>query len=129
AITEAIDVDGIKFVLVGGDLAGKSATCKYIFRKYYELGLRPILLTGSDFKNNLSEEFLKKLLNEKLAAQYSKSCAFNGKDGSKFILIVDDFHKATKGKHRYWSKLIQNLDSLCKNIVLTGSQLMPIENI
>lgn len=128
-ISDAIDVDGIKFVLIGNDLAGKTANCKYLFKKYYHFGLRPVLLKGSDFNNNIRTDSLIKLINERLSEQYEKFSEFDLGEGSEFVLIIDDFHKATKGKNRYWARLIQNFDSLCPNIIISGSTLMPIETL
>ncbi len=128
-ISDAIDVDGIKYVLIGNDLAGKTANCKYLFQKYYQFGLRPVFLRGSDIKSNIRVDTLEKLINDKLSEQYEKYDALNKEEGREFVLIIDDFQKATKGKHRYWARLIQNLDSLCPNIIISGSPLMPIENL
>jgi len=128
-ISDAIDVDGIKFVLIGDDLAGKTSNCKYLFQKYYLFGLKPVFLKGTDIKSNIGVDTLEKLINNKLSEQYEKYDVIDKTGGREFVLIIDDFQKATKCRHRYWARLIQNLERLCSNIIVSGSPLMPIENL
>lgn len=129
ALSDAIDVDGIKYVLIGNDLAGKTATCKYLFQKYFRFGLTPVFLKGSDIKNNIRIDALQKLINEKIEEQYERPFAFSPDQGKEYIFIIDDFQKASKGKNKYWATLINNLDTLCPNLIISGSNLMPIESL
>lgn len=128
-VTNAIDVDGIKIALLGNDLSGKSTSCKYLYNKFFELGLYPVLINGSDIGSNIRPESLQKLIEAKISEQYEVPFKLSDIDEDRAIIIVDDFHKATKGKNRYWPIFMSNLEGLFKHIVLTGNAMMPIENI
>ena len=128
-LTDAIDEDGAKYVFLGNDLAGKSANCKYLFQKYFELGLYPVLLKGSDIGSNIRPETLQNIVEQKISEQYEVPFSLSEIDASKVIVIIDDFHKATKAKNRYWPALMKNLESLFQHIILTGNSLMLIENL
>lgn len=128
-LTDAIDVEGTKFAFLGNDSAGKSANCKYLFQKYFELGLYPVLISGSDVGSNIRSETLKNLIEEKIADQYEVPFKLSEIDDTRVIVIIDDFHKATKGKNRYWPSLMKNLEELFHHIVVTGNSLMLIENL
>ncbi len=128
-ITEAIDVDGTKFIFLGNDSSGKSASCKFLFHKYFELGLYPVIISGSDVGSNIRLETLQNLIEQKISEQYEVSFNLSEIDDTRVILIIDDFHKATKGKNRYWPALMKNLEELFHHIILTGNSLMPIENL
>ena len=41
-LSDAIDLEGIKYVFLGEELAGKTASIKYIFQKYFDQNLIPI---------------------------------------------------------------------------------------
>ena len=127
-LTDAIDVDGIKFLFVGNELAGKTTTCKFLFDKYFNQGLLPILLKGAEINNYHSENLIK-LLENKISDQYYIPFSFSDFNKNRYLIIIDDFHKSTKGKNKYWHTLIKNLELISDNIIITGSNLMPIENI
>ncbi|GAB2777677.1 hypothetical protein GCM10027275_21080 [Rhabdobacter roseus] len=128
-LTSAIDVEGIKFVFVGHDLAGKSANCKYLFQKYFELGLYPVLINGTDFGSNIRHEVIQNIINNKISEQYETSFQLSEIDITRVIIIIDDFHKSTKGKNKYWPVLMNNLEKVYSNIIITGNALMIIENL
>lgn len=128
-LTDAIDVEGTKFAFLGNDSAGKSANCKYLFQKYFELGLYPVLISGSDVGSNIRPETLQNLIEEKIAEQYEVPFKLSEIDDTRVIVIIDDFHKATKGKNRYWPALMNNLEELFHHITVTGNSLMLIENL
>lgn len=127
-LTDAIDTYGIKFLFVGNELAGKTTACKFIFIKYFNQGLLPILIKGAEI-NNYHTDSLIKLIENKISDQYYIPFSYTDFNKLRFLIIIDDFHKSTKGKNKYWYTLIKNLESLVGNIIITGSNLMPIENI
>jgi hypothetical protein len=129
-LTNSIDVAGTKLAFIGNDSAGKTANSKYLFLKYfYELGLYPVLFSGSDFGSNVRKETIIKLIEEKISEQYESPFYLSEIDSSKVIIIIDDFHKATKGKNRYWHLLMSNIEELVGNIIVTGSHVMLMENV
>lgn len=128
-LTDSIDAEGIKFAFLGNDSAGKSANCKYLFQKYFELGLYPVLVSGVDFVSNIRTEILHNIIEQKISEQYEIPFKLSDIEHTRVIVIIDDFHKATKGKNRYWPALMKNLESLFQHIIVTGNSLMPIENL
>jgi len=128
-ILNAIDVEGFKYVLIGNDTSGKTANAKYLFSKYFQFGLTPILIQGSEINNNIRIDALKKQIELKSAEQYTRPLKINDDGKSNLVIIIDDFHKATKGKNKYWTTLMGNLESICPNIIITGNSLMPLETL
>ena len=128
-ITDTSYEEGIKIALIGNDLSGKTAACKHIYYKYFDLGLYPVLLNGNDVGSNIRSETLKNIVEQKIEEQYETAFTLNQIDINKVIIIIDDFHKATKGKNKYWPTLMKNLETVFNNVVITGSTLMPIENL
>lgn len=128
-ITNVINAEGDKFVFLGNDLAGKTANCKYLFQKYFKLGLYPVFLKGTDIGSNIRPEALQNIIEQKISEQYEIPFKLSEIDSTKVILIIDDFHKATKGKSRYWPALMKNIEGLYKHIIVTGNSLMLIENL
>lgn len=128
-LTNAIDYEGIKFVLIANESAGKTANCKNLFINYFNSGLLPILLKGTEINNNIRSEAILKIVEDKIAEQYEVPFKIDYFLKDRYILIIDDFHKAAKGNSKYWSTLTKNIRSEFKNIILTGNSLMPIENI
>ena len=128
-LTDTIDVTGTKIAILGNDSAGKTANCKYLFQKYFDLGLYPVLMKGSDIGSNIRPENLLVTIEQKVVEQYEVPFKISEIDSSRIIVIIDDFHKATKGKNRYWPALMQNLEKLFDNIIVTGNSLMLIENL
>jgi len=120
-LTDAVDVDGIRYFISGHSTSGKSSLAKFMFKRYfYEHNMIPILLDGMDFNQNLRADHLASTIQKKLSEQYeSLSCSFcQDDDNCQFVLIIDDFQKATKGNPRYWSVFIRNLESIAKHIIV-----------
>lgn len=128
-LTDAIDVEGTKLAFLGNDSSGKSANCKYLYQKYFELGLYPVLISGLDIGSNIRQDTLLNLIEQKISEQYEIPFKISEIDKSKVIVIIDDFHRTTKSKNRYWPALMKNLEELFHHIILTGNSLMPIENL
>jgi len=128
-LTDAIDAEGSKFVFIGNDSAGKSANCKYLFQKYFDFGFYPVLINGADVDSNIRPEKLQKIIENKIAEQYAIPFLLSEIDITKVFVIVDDFHKATKGKNKYWAPLMKNLEDIFIHIIITGNSMMPIENL
>lgn len=128
-LTNAIDQNGIKYAFLGNDLSGKSANCKYLFEKYFTLGLYPILLNGTDIGSNIRPEILRNIIEQKIPIQYEHQFSLSEIDPSLVVIIIDDFHKSTKGLNRYWPILMKNLESSFQHLIITGSPLISIENL
>lgn len=131
-VEELIDTDpeeGIKFVFLGDNLSGKSSLCKYLYREYYIRNYLPIYLEGSSIKHNIRTGDLKKTFAKKFQQQYNTIQDFHSIESDRFIIIIDDFHKSTKGRQDFWVPLIRNINSEYRNLIIAGDKLMPIETI
>lgn len=123
------EYDGIKIVLSGNDVSGKTSNCKYLFNKYYQFGFIPVLLKGNEFNENIRKESLETTINKFLNTQYIKQFRIANLKPENLLIIIDDFHKSCKGKSRYWTALINNLIEITPNIILTGNTVMTLENV
>ena len=52
-------------------------------------------------------ETLQNLIEERISEQYEVPFNLTEIDNTRLIVIVDDFHKATKGKNKYWPALMK----------------------
>ena len=128
-LISALEVQGTKYVLIGDDSAGKTATVKFLFRSYFNYGLIPIIIDGSDINNNIRSEAIVKLAESKIIQQYETPFELKDFHKDRFIIIIDNFHKAAKSNNKYWPVLMKNIESQFINIIVTGDTVMPIENI
>jgi hypothetical protein len=126
-LNDAIDFDGIKNVFLGDELAGKTASCKYNFQKYFNQNMLPIIINGEEINNNIKIEIIEKIIEKNIVNQYSVPFLLSEINYDDVIIIIDDFHKSAKGFNKYWHTLIRNLESKFKNIILTGIPLMTID--
>lgn len=128
-LSSAIDQEGIKYLFIGYDLSGRSASCKYLYIRYLNLGLFPVLLNGKDFNNNITPKAIIRSVNKAIESQYETKFVVEEIDSTQLLVIIDDFHKSAKGNSRYWPTLMKNLETIFPNLILTGTPLMPLENI
>lgn len=127
-LTSAIDVDGILYNIMGGESSGKTALCKYIFQRYYNYELYPILINGADINTNIRKDNILKIITDKITEQYEQISILPTNEKSnneQFILIIDDFQKAAKGNDKYWKLLVSNLEALFTNIIVIGDIVLP----
>lgn len=120
-LSDAIEADGIRYLITGNESAGKTSLAKYFFNKYYQMNLVPVLLNGMDFNTDLRKDRLLNIIQKKIAYQYSSvKDPFTGdKDKNHdYLLIIDDFDKAAKGNASYWHVLTHNLESLAEHIII-----------
>jgi hypothetical protein len=127
-LSEAIDIDGFKYVLLGNDAAGKTANMKYLYMRYFNLGLTPVLLNGKDI-NGIRVDAIRSLIDRKLAEQYQGAVSLEKVKSDELVLLIDDFQKAAKGKNRYWPPLIKAIESITNKAAITGNSLMPIKSL
>jgi hypothetical protein len=128
-LTGAIDVDGIRYVIIGNESAGKTTAAKFLFRNYFNYGLLPILVKGNEFNNNIRTDAIRKIVESKIAEQYDEPFYLKDFHNDRFLIIIDDFHKAAKGNNKYWSALMANVQKAFSHVIVTGNTLMPVENV
>lgn len=128
ALTNAIDLDGILYNIVGGESSGKTSLCKYIFKRYYYHELYPILIDGSDINSNIRKDNIIKIINDKITIQYEQITihpTIDKSNNNQFLLIIDNFQKSAKGNDKYWKLLVANLESLFSNIIIVSDMISP----
>ena len=131
-LTSALDADGILYNISGGESSGKTALCKYLFKRYFNHNLFPILLSGSDINSNIRPDNIIKVINDKIGKQYSSisaSISLEKSNNERFILIIDDFQKSAKGNDKYWKLLVSNIESLFSNIIIVGDISVPNDEL
>lgn len=119
-LSNAIDADGIKYFISGNEASGKSSLAKFLFNKYFQLNLIPVLLDGMDFNNELRKEKLVSIIRKKIEYQYAtvKNPFVGEKDKNEdYILIIDDFQKSAKGNASYWHVLNHHLDNMVRHVI------------
>lgn len=119
-LSNAIEADGIRYLISGNEASGKSSLAKFLFNKYYQMSLIPVLLNGMDFNIDVRKDKLLAIIQQKIKEQYTsvKTPFTEDKDkNTDYLLIVDDFHRATKGNANYWHVLTHNLESLARHII------------
>ncbi len=119
-LSDAVEADGIKYLISGNEASGKSSLAKFFFNKYYQLNLVPVLLDGMDFNSDLRKDKVLSIIRKKIASQYASVKTPFGDDKSKnedYLLIIDDFHRSAKGNAMYWHVLLHNLESLTGHII------------
>lgn len=126
-LTDAVEAEGIKYVLLGNELSGKTAACKYIYGKYFNQSLIPVLISGEEISSNIKIETIEKIIVKNIAIQYDAPFSITSINSENILLIIDDFHKSAKGINKYWHTLIKNIEKRYKNIIVTGSPLMTID--
>lgn len=132
-LTNAVDVDGIKYLISGSTTSGKTSLAKYMFKRYYyEQNMIPVLFDGMDFNNNMRTEHLVSVIQNKLKEQYSSlndQFSSDKEKNNQFVIIIDDFQKVTKGNARYWSVFIKNLESIAYHIIAFADSQIGITDI
>lgn len=116
--------DDIKYLILGDEISGKTALCKYIFKRYFDLNKIPILLSGEDISSNIRKDKIIEIITHKLQNQYTnvnKYIQKTVKGNDEFIVIIDDFHKSAKGKDKHIPTLMSNLEGLFSNIIIVSN--------
>lgn len=119
-LSNAIEAEGIRYLISGNEASGKSSLAKFFFNKYYQMGLIPVLLNGMDFNADVKKEKILSIIRQKIKQQYAnvRIPFTDDKENNKdYLLIVDDFHRAAKGNANYWHILNHNLESLAVHII------------
>jgi hypothetical protein len=127
-VADAEYKDGIKYVMLGEDCSGRTTICKYLFQRYYSQGYLPILLHASEI-NNLRTDAIEKLVSRIFKNQYNTSYTSASYPKEKILLIVDDFHKIPNKNREFWGILVKNINEAFRNVIITGSTLMPLESV
>ena len=119
----------IRIIFSGSENIGKTALLKICFQKLYEKNLIPILIEGHQIKSTSPEDF-STLLKKRFLEQYDSEDIedFTQLDKSKLVIIIDDLNRV-RINLRYRARLLENLISNFPNIIISGNELMSLEDI
>jgi GTPase SAR1 family protein len=118
----------LKIVIYGDDSSGKSTLCKWYYKKLYDDGYVPILISGKDFKDVQLEKIIKNVQHE-FFKQYQNVPFSDIKsiDDDRIILIIDDFHKVHFSESKYKANLLSNINRAFSNVIIVCHDIMKFE--
>ena len=119
----------IRIIFSGTENIGKTSLLKNCFTILHLQGFVPLLIDGHKIKSTSIDD-LKKLFLKTFFEQYTSTSPedFNQLDKSKLVIIIDDFNR-TKINLKYKAKLLQNLNTHFSNLIISGNELMSLEDI
>jgi hypothetical protein len=119
----------IRVIFSGSENVGKTSLLKTCYSKLHFKGFVPLLIEGYEIKSTSIEE-LKKLFLKAFFEQYTSTSKedFEQLDKNKLVIIIDDFNR-TKINLKYKARLLQNLNSNFSNLIISGNELMSLEDI
>jgi hypothetical protein len=119
----------IRIIFSGTENIGKTSLLKNCFTKLHLQGFVPLLIDGHKIKSTSIDD-LKKLFLKCFFKQYTSTSQedFNQLDKSKLVIIIDDFNR-TKINLKYKARLLKNLNSHFSNLIISGNELMSLEDI
>lgn len=119
----------IRFIFSGSENIGKTSLLKTCYSKLHLQGFVPLLIEGHEIKSTSIED-LTKLFLKTFFEQYNSTSQedFEQLDKNKLVIIIDDFNR-TKINLKYKARLLQNLNSNFSNLIISGNELMSLEDI
>ncbi len=119
----------IRILLSGSENIGKTSLLKITFANLHSKGFVPVLIDGHKIKTTSVEDF-KKLIVSHFLNQYESSDKEDvlQLNMEKLVIIIDDFDK-TSLNSKYKGKLISNLINNYTNLIISGNELMSLEDI
>lgn len=119
----------VRLLLSGSENIGKTSLLKITFTNLHSKGFVPVLIDGHKIKSTSVEEFKKLVVNHFLN-QYDSTDKEDilQLNVDKLVVIIDDFDK-TSLNSKFKGKLISNLINTYTNIIISGNELMSLEDI
>lgn len=119
----------IRVVFSGSENIGKTSLLKQCYITLHQKKFVPVMIDGHKIKSTNIEE-LNKLLINSFFEQYNSTEKedFNQLNRNNLVIIIDDFNRA-KVNIKYKGRLLHNLITSFKNIIITGNELMSLEDI
>ena len=103
--------DEATFLLEGESQIGKSALLNMLFQRFYKKGFYPLLLNGSDIKN----DNIDRILHQSFIKQYNSiegaEDRFKQLPKGKKVLLLDDMHTCSMGESKR-QNLLQHISDL-----------------
>jgi len=128
-ILSTLSQDHNYILLLSDEETGKTALCKMLFKNYCKLTYVPIYIDGSGIKDSDIDKF-QKLVKQCFSNQYSSYILerFNQLEKHKKVLIIDNYDNVKLNP----KNLVSLTNDICKiydNVIITGNELMQIEEI
>ncbi|MBA3648649.1 MAG: metallophosphoesterase [Chitinophagales bacterium] len=119
----------IRLLLSGAENIGKSSLLKVTFSHLHSKGFVPVLIDGHRLKTTIINDFNKIAL-QHFFNQYTTTEKedFVQLDRTKLVIIIDDFDKVNINA-KYKGRLLSNLIKNFPNLIISGNELMSIEDI
>lgn len=119
----------IRLLLSGSENIGKTSLLKTAIVNLHTKGLVPVLIEGYKIKSTSLEDF-KKVLTSCFFAQYASTEKEHVLQlrAEKLVIVIDDFDKISLNP-RYKGNLISMLLKNYSNIIISGNELMSLEDI
>lgn len=130
--TEVLFTEGtspVKALVLGPEHSGKTTMCRRLFAHYYDIGLVPILVKGSDFSST-AHDSIERVIQRCASNQYDESSLLklNNLTYDNFFLIVEDAHliRAVTADRKV---IIGHLRDRYENLVVTADSLFPVREL
>lgn len=119
----------IRLLLSGSENIGKTSLLKITYVNLHSKGFVPVLIDGHKIKNTSIEDF-KKIIISHFLNQYDSTDKEDilQLNLEKLVIIIDDFDKISLNS-KYKGNLISNLINNYTNIIISGNELMSLEDI
>ncbi|TGL36827.1 metallophosphoesterase [Leptospira koniambonensis] len=105
-------------ILEGESQSGKSSLLKTIFTRFYEKGVYPILIDGTEIKNVESDQFIKNSLNRIYETSSKLYDRYKQLPKSEKVILIDNFHRM-KGGSELKQDFLRKLTEKFSNVILT----------
>lgn len=118
-----------RILLSGSENIGKTTLLKTIYGTTLNIGLVPVFIRGYEIKGTSLKDFQKVLLRH-FQEQYSSTDSNDlfQLSKSKIVILIDDFNKVNLNV-KYRANLITTLINAYDNIIISGNELMSLEDI
>lgn len=119
-----------RLMILGNENIGKTSFLKITFSYLLAKGLVPILIAGENIKNAALDELIK-LVQKTFIETYNKEALedFTQEDIGNIYILIDDIDKSPLRNKKAKGRLLENISKYYKNVIITGNELFPIEEI
>lgn len=119
----------IRILISGSENIGKTSLLKITYTNLHSKGFVPIIINGHKIKGTDIENF-KKITVSHFLNQYDSTDKEDllQLDVKRLVIIIDDFDKISLNT-KFKGKLISNLNKNYPNIIISGNELMSLEDI
>lgn len=130
SILQKVDIANYKYIIEGGEQAGKTSLCKMLYKYFVSVGYLPLYITGDkikkvDYNKLIKDSFDQQYDSDSSLVGFQKFLQSNKKN--KVILIDNLGHSKLEVSEQ--DKFINNLSLEYPNIIITVNDTYGIENL